>query len=158
MPTHLNLPTIRVTTVRLNSPVLGSLWVPCNLSVPEDALPKWEKALCVFLNSSIGILSLLGDRTNKKPTYPNLSLDDLRNLFVPDFAAIGEDAVQRLATAYDMLSEETLLPLPQMDSDPARRGLDAAVCSALEIDSELVATIRRNLAAEPSITGKRYAG
>ena len=38
------------------------------------------------------------------------------------------------------------------------RALDNAVCGALGIDPERVATIRRNLAAEPSVTGRRYVG
>ncbi len=42
-------------------------------------------------------------------------------------------------------------------ADPVRRALDDAVCGALGLDGERVATIRRNLAAEPSVTGKRYA-
>ena len=45
-----------------------------------------------------------------------------------------------------------------MYADPVRRALDDAVCDALGLDGERVATIRRNLAAEPSVTGKRYAG
>ena len=158
LPTHLNLPTIRVTTVRMTTPVVGSLWVPCNLEVDPASLPSWEKALSVCLNSSVGLLTLLGDRTNKKPTYPNLSLDDLRWLNVPDLVAMDEDAVQRLAAAYDILAEETLLPLPQMDSDPVRRNLDGAVAEALAIAPETVATVRNQLVAEPSVTGKRYAG
>ena len=39
-----------------------------------------------------------------------------------------------------------------------RLALDDAVCDALGLDGERVAAIRRNLAAEPSVTGKRYAG
>ena len=122
----------------------------------RGSVPDWEKALCVFLNSSIGIMSLLGDRTNKKPTYPNLSLDDLRKLIVPDFTSIGEGAIKTLMAAYDVLAEDVLLPLPRMDSDPVRRDLDDAVCAALALDHELVSTVRRQLAAEPSVTGNRY--
>ena len=158
LPTHLRLTTARATTVRLDAPVVGSLWVPCNIEVPSHLLEEWEKALCVFLNSSVGILSLLGDRTNKSPSYPNLSIDDLRKLTVPDFTATGESAIQTLTTAYNSLAEQTLLPLSQMDSCESRRALDTAVCAALDIDPETVHTIRRSLAAEPSITGKRYAG
>ena len=112
----------------------------------------------MFLNSSVGILSLLGDRTNKKPTYPNLSIDDLRKLTVPDFTEIGESAIQTLASAYDLLADRTLLPLSQMDSCDTRLALDAAICTTLDIDPETVHTIRRSLAAEPSVTGKRYTG
>ena len=158
LPTHLNLPTVRATTVRLDTPVVGSLWVPCNIDVPSHLLAEREKALCVFLNSSVGILSLLGDRTNKKPTYPNLSIDDLRKLAVPDFTKIGESAIQTLASAYDLLADRTLLPLSQMDSCDTRLALDAAICTTLDIDPETVHTIRRSLAAEPSVTGKRYTG
>ena len=101
---------------------------------------------------------MLGNRSNKALSYPQFSLDDLRKLIVPNFAAIGKGAAERLAAAYDALAEQALLPLPQMDACPVRRGLDDAVCAALGVDGERVATIRRNLAAEPSVTGKRYAG
>ena len=158
MPTHLNLPTIRATTVRLNTPVVGSLWVPCNVKSGAGSVPELEKALCVFLNSSIGIMSLLGDRTNKKPTYPNLSLDDLRKLLVPDFSSTAAGAIKTLTASYDVLAEDVLLPLPRMDADPVRRDMDDAVCTALGLDAELVSIVRRQLAAEPSVTGKRYAG
>ena len=114
--------------------------------------------MCIYLNSSIGVFALLGNRTNRKISYPRFSSDDLVKLVVPDFAAIGEAEVAKLAEAYDKLSEQKLLPLPQMDADPVRRALDDAVCDALSLDTEMVATIRRNLAAEPSVTGKRYAG
>ena len=160
LPTRLFLPTTRMVAVRLRSPGLGSAWVPCR---PTETEPKLdveilEKAFCVYLNSSIGILALLGDRSNKKPTYPNISIDDMRKLFVPDFATIGRDAAPVLAAVYDAHAEDTLLPLPQMDDCPVRRALDDAVIATLGLDGEMVATIRRSLAMEPSVTGRRYAG
>ncbi len=114
--------------------------------------------MCVYLNSSVGILSILGDRSNRKPTYPNLSIDDLRKLVVPDFAKIGGSAVAELAAAYAANAELPLLPLPQLNDCPVRRALDAAVIAALDLDGEAVASIRRQLALEPSVTGRRYAG
>ena len=99
---------------------------------------------------------MLGDRSNTTPSYPRFSLDDLRNLPVPDFAALGANAAAQLAAAYDAHANDILLPLPQMDADPVRRALDAAVVAALGLDGEMAATIRRQLAAEPSVTGRRY--
>ena len=157
LPHRLFLPTARVATVRLSTPVLGSSWTPCRLAVWLDSLPESEKALCVYFNSSVGLLSILGDRTNKKPTYPQFSLDDLRKLVVPDFTVIGEDAVVALAEIYDAHARDVLLPLPQMNECPVRRALDDAVLEALDLDGEMVATIRRSLAAEPSVTGQRYS-
>ena len=158
LPQRMRLNTIRTLCAKLDTPALGSLWVPCRFAVTGPDNEILEKAVCVFLNSSVGVLVLLGDRTNKAPSYPHFSLDDLRKLIVPDFAAIGESVVAKLAAAYDALAERTLLPLPQMDGCPVRRALDDAVCNALGLDIERVETIRRNLAAEPSVTGKRYSG
>ena len=64
---------------------------------------------------------------------------------------------QRNAISFDMWHELASL-IRQLDADPVRRALDDAVCAALGLDGELVATIRRNLAAEPSVTGRRYSG
>ena len=77
---------------------------------------------------------------------------------MPDFATIGGDAAPVLAAVYDAHAEDTLLPLPQMDDCPVRRALDDAVIATLGLDREMVATIRRSLAIEPSVTGRRYAG
>ena len=156
LPTHLRLTTTKVTTVRVKTRSVGSLWVPCTIDVPGDLLENREKALCAFLNSSVGVLALLGNRTNKTPTRPNLSIDDLRKLPVPDFDTIGDGAVWMLAMAYDCLAEQPMEPLEEMDRCDARRSLDESVCAALNIDPELVAGIKRQLAVEPSITGRQF--
>ena len=144
--------------MRLAHPGLGSAWAPCKPQVAGIDADALEKALAAYLNSSVGVLGLLGGRSNRKPKYPNISIDDMNKLIVPDFAALGEPAALRLAAEYDAQCEQALLPLPRMDADPARAALDATVCEALGIDAERVATIRRHLASEPSVTGRRYAG
>ena len=72
LPTHLFFQTVRATSVRLNTPALGSLWVPCRLDISPGDNSSWEKILCAYLNSSIGILSIMGDRTNKKANLSEL--------------------------------------------------------------------------------------
>ena len=152
------LNTVRAFSVRLEERALGSLWVPCKLTSPVVDEITDEKAVCVYLNSSMGVFAWLGDRTNKIPSYPQFSIDDMRKLPMPDFAVIGQEAVTGLAAAYDRHANSVLLPLPQLNACPARAGLDAAVIAALGLDGELVANIRRQLAMEPSVTGQRYAG
>ncbi len=158
LPMRARLNTVRALGIRINVPAVGSAWTPCRISITGMDVQATEKAVCVFLNSTIGVLALAGNRTNKEISYTRFSIDDLRKLVVPDFAAIGNDAAEKLAAAYDAHATDVLLPLPQMDADPVRRALDAAVCEALGLDGERVETIRRNLAAEPSVTGKRYSG
>ena len=156
LPHRIRLNTARVNCVSLDMPALGSGWTPCNFHGSVHNNDVLEKCLCAFLNSTIGILAMLGNRSNKVPSYPQFSIDDLRKLVVPNFAAIDDAAVEQLAAAYDAHAEDVLLPLPEMDGDPVRRALDAAVVSALGLDGETVAAIRRSLAMEPSVTGRRY--
>ena len=151
LPHRLWLPLARVAAVTLAAPAVGSLWTPLRADSRED-----EMAICAYLNSSIGILAMLAERDNRKPSYPQFSMDALRSLRVPDFRERAE-ARDALADAHDRLKDETLLPFPQMAGDPVRRELDDAVCAALSLDPEWVALVRSELAREPSVTGKRYA-
>ena len=161
LPTRARLNTVRMLSVRLDRRALGSAWVPCKPRAEDGAdgvsTEQLERALCVYLNSTIGILAMLGNRSNKKPTYPQYSMDDLRKVFVPDFKTLGANAVKALAGAYDNLAEREILSLPHMDICETRRALDGAVCAALGLDGEIAEEIRRSLAAEPSVTGRRYA-
>ena len=159
LPERVRFNTDRLLSVRLNYRALGSAWMPCKPNAaPGIDTESVEKAACVYLNSSLGILTLLGIRSTRTLSYSYFSLDDLRNLPVPNFGDLGEAAVSSLVAAYDTYSESVMLTLPQMNDCPVRRALDAAVCAALGVDEETVATIRRQLAMEPSVTGKRYAG
>ena len=157
LPNRLRLNTVRTIAVRLDQPAVGSAWTPCKIASQKLGTPDLEKAICLYLNSSPGILALLGDRSNKVPSYPQFSLDDLRKVRVPDFSAVGPDAVATLADAYDAHAHDILLPLPQMNQCPVRLSLDEAVTDALDLDWEIVHNIRRTLAEEPSVTGQRYA-
>lgn len=157
LPHRFRLNTVKSVAVRLEAPVVGSAWTQCRLAERGTGVKTLEKAYCVFLNSSFGILALLGNRTNKVPSYPQFSLDDLRKLRVPDFSAIGPDAVSVLDAAYVAHAHDILLPLPQMNQCPVRHALDQAVTKALDLNWELVPNIRRTLTEEPSVTGQRYA-
>ena len=91
---------------------------------------------------------------NRKPSYPSFSLDTLRSLPVPDLTALGEAERQMLSSWFDWLQHETLQPFPLMAYDPVRAQIDHAVVQALSLDTEWVATIRGQLAREPSVTDR----
>ena len=152
--THrLRLNVAQVAAVMLPEPAVGSSWTPCR---PHD--PHTAKALCLYLNSTLGLLSLLGTRDNRLPSYSYLSLDTLRSLPVPNLAALSAAERGLLDGWFDWLAGDTLLPLPRMNEDPVRRQIDEAVTQALGLDPEWVAAIRRDLAREPSVTNRPYAG
>ena len=157
MPARVHLPTVRVFSVRLSQRTLGSAWVPCQPQIDDIADDMLEKAFCAYFNSSIGILALLGNRSNKTLSYPQFSMTNIRSAPIPDFAVIGRDAVHILADAYDEMCERVLMPLPQMENDSVRIALDRAVCQSLSIQVDCAVEIRRHLVNEPSVTNKRYA-
>ncbi len=152
LPARMRLNTARVAAALLDLSAVGSLWVPCRLHDPAAA-----EALCLYLNSSVGLLALLGGRGNRIPSYPAFSIDALRSLPAPDFAALDPDALARMTAAFDELRGETLQPLPMMSGDPVRQRIDAAVAQGLGLDVEWVAGVRDALAKEPSVTNRRYA-
>ena len=157
------LNTVRVVSVRLPHRVLGSAWVPCKPILeahPDESIAELEKlmdrAICAYLNSTVGILAMIGNRSIRDLSYSQFSMDDLKRIPMPNFKGMQLHQVAKLAAAYDALCDFTLLPLPQIMQDETRLALDRAVVSALDIDPEIVASIRRELAREPSITGKPY--
>ena len=66
-------------------------------------------------------------------------------------------AVERdlLSSWFGWLQSETLQSFPRMHEDPVRQRIDDAVTQALGLDPEWVATMRRELAREPSVTDGR---
>ncbi len=151
LPHRLRLNVARVAAVMLRERAVGSIWTPC---LPHD--PDIARALCLYLNSTPGLLSLLGARDNRVPSYPSFSLDTLRSLPVPNFAALGAAERDLLSSWFGWLQNETLQPFPQMHEDPVRQQIDDAVVKALGLDPEWIATMRRELAREPSVTDARH--
>ncbi len=150
LPTQLRLNRCRVAAIMLPERAVGSRWTPCR---PHD--PQIAKALCLYLNSTPGILSLLGGRDNRVPSYPSFSLDTLRSLPVPDFSVLELAGSESLSSWFDWLRYEKPLPFPQMHEDPVREQIDDAIVNALDLDAEWIASIRREVAGEPSVMDRR---
>lgn len=148
LPQKLSLPSVRVVTVMLNERTVGSNWTACR---PQD--DETAAAICAWFNSTPGVLSMLAERDNRKPVYPQFSLDTMRALRVPDFPARPE-ARDALAAAFEEMKDQQLRPLPEIDRDPVRMRLDDIVAGALGYEREWVARIRKALSEEPSITNK----
>ena len=128
-------------------------WLHLDTLSPHDA--GIVKALCLYLNSTPGLLALLGERDNREPSYPSFSLDSLRSLPVPDLTKLGDGEREELNSWFDRLQNKTLQTLPQMADDPVRAQLDDAVAQVLGLDAEWIATVRREWVREPSVTNRR---
>ena len=155
LPTRMRLTVVCRFAVRMETKVVGSAWVPCK---PYENRREVEKSICVYLNSTLGILTLLGNRSNKSMSYPQIALDTLRKLQFPEFTT---DAITQLARHYDLLKKEKIRSLPQIKTCPVRKSLDETVVQVLNLGKEWINTledIKALLAEDPSVTGKRYRG
>lgn len=152
---RMRLNTSRVAAVMLDTPVVGSLWVPVR---PIDRDPATAQALCLFFNSTPGLLALLGGRSNRVPSRPWFSIEAQRALPIPDFRVLGRPARDAMAAAFQRLERLALAPLPSLANDPVRREIDDAVVEALGLDGEWVTDVRRSLAEEPSVTNQPWRG
>lgn len=143
--------TMQLVAVRVDTPVLGSAWIPV-AARDEDH----EKALCVWLNSTLGVLGLYGNQSLKAADYPRFSLDDLRAVPVPQLSAEQSAA---LAVAFDDHSDSPLRCFTEMRHCEVRRSLDAVVAEVVGDDigftSNDIHAVREGLAREPAISRDR---
>ncbi len=148
LPLKINPQAVRMSAVLLSEPALGNVWVPVSLSPDITAPVRTLKAWCAYLNSTPAVLSYL-NRRQKKLTYADYSLDQLRSIPVPD----PEKADLRpLANAYRRLCERELEAWPRMATDPVRAELDDAVAHLLDLEPAKVADWRWRIAAEPTVS------
>ena len=141
----------RTFSVRLDEAVLGSGWVPAKHTGDLD-VEDWEMAMCVYLNSTVGIIGQVKASSPKFFGRPAMSLDKgMRNIPVPDLTALQ---TTRLARVFEEFSHRNLHRFRDADSDPVRQQLDRSVCEVLGWELEEVETARRVLCREPSVTGQ----
>lgn len=150
LPTDPRLDTLRTMAVYLESPALGSRWNPIR---PYQGSTELDKALCIWFNSSVGILGILGNRTSKVLGRPRLSITDMRNLPTP---RLDSSAVRALASIYDRCSWLPFTRLKDVESDRVRLLIDQGIERTLRIDPELSMSIRHHISREPSVTKQQY--
>ena len=142
------LNTVRVIGMRSERDALGSMWWP--VRVDNDL---FEKAFAVWLNSSVGLLPLLGTRNTTMGAWAQIKKADLKDMPVLDVRAISNEQLQALADLFDDLADEEFEPLPRMAECAARRRLDDGVSAILGLPD--LAGLRRLLATEPVVSNRR---
>lgn len=158
LPARLQLPQVHAPSVVLSRSAVASAWYPFTLSgeLTDDERAMREKAICIYINSTAGILSLLGIRDFKILTYPNFSKYSIDQLPVPNFAELAPRKIAALAAAFDEHAQSRLQHLRGMARCETRRAIDNAVASTLGIPRAIMDEIRELLPKEPSISGERY--
>jgi hypothetical protein len=140
------LETTRVVAVRAEEPVLSNTWWPVALTGPKSEIE--EKALAVWLNSTIGLLTVVGARVDTRGQWIDLKKPILEGLDVLNVATLDESRVASLAAGFDTFAEAKLSSVTEIDRDPIRAALDREVMAALGVDDDL-SKLRALVASDP---------
>lgn len=145
---RIRLNTIRVASMCADRPVLSNVWWP----VKTDNI-KSDKAIALWLNSSLGILTLLATRNTTEGAWVDIKKADLKDMPVLDVQAISQSQLQALADLFDELADEEFERMPGMAECTARRRLDDELSAILRLGD--LAGLRRLLATEPVVANVR---
>jgi len=146
------LNTQRLIATRVPQPCLSNVWWPLRLS-PRTKVEQREKALALWLNSTLGLVCSLSDRLVTRGAWVAFKKPTLLATPVLDVAGLGKSRLSSLAEAYTGLAEQVLRPFPQIAEDPVRAEIDEAVRKAFRLPDFSI--LRTLLAQEPILSLER---
>jgi hypothetical protein len=144
--------THRVIAIGLPKSALGNTWWGFDDSLLTD---DHRKALLLWLNGTLSILSYFGRRAITEGAWMQMKKPAWASMPVLDVRALTATQLKDLAAAYDRLSIRELAPIAQLDNDPVRQEIDAALCKSLGLPD--LSSVRELLAREPGLTAEDIA-
>ncbi|RJT28941.1 hypothetical protein D3227_33195 [Mesorhizobium waimense] len=108
-----------------------------------------EKALILWLNSTLGLLTSLAHRVPTRGAWIQFKKPTIQNMPVLDVLALSANQLRTIASAYDKIAGRELSTIVNMAIDPTRIAIDDLFCQVLDIPS--VEGLRAELAEEPII-------
>ncbi len=142
------LNTVRVVAMRSETSVLGRMWWPVSV---EDATV--EKALTVWINCSLGLLTLLAVRNTTRGGWVQLKKADLVRMPVLDPRSLTSPQLQEMSHLFDSLTAAEFERLANIAYCPARQALDDGITQILDLPD--FSNLRHLLASEPVISNRR---
>ena len=149
---RIRLSTQRLVCLRLSQAVLSNTWWPVALRDQFQNIDI-EKTLALWLNSTLGIFLLVANRQETEGAWMKFKKPVLSSLPVLNLGSLSDKQLSQLSAAYDKVCQEELRPFPEMDKDPVRARIDAAVSQALGLPDFSI--LRSLLAQEPVVCLKR---
>ena len=120
---------------------------------------KLEKALCIWLNSTLGLVGRWWVSSRQQKGRANLSITAIGNIPVLDLRKLTRPRIEAAATLFDEFEDREFLPANEAYRDPARADLDRALAKrVLHLPDETVdgiARLRLMWCSEPSVHGNK---
>ena len=135
----------------------GRAWLSIGLSSVDQ-----EKALVLWANTSLGLLLHWWQANKQQPGRGSIGKSMLQTLPILDVTALEPKLLAEAVKLFDAMSEQPLLPLHELESDPIRKELDEAFArNVLKLPEPIFSSggplelLRMKLSREPSIRGSK---
>ena len=148
LPISLRTNLARVSAVYCDIPTVGSYWMNIRFNEDNDSM---QKAVCVWLNSTLGFVSMLSLRTPHSICYPDFPLAWIKKLAIPSFTAKQKNELVRV---FDQFAKTDLGRWSERENRH-RVQFDAEIAEIVHLDRELVDGTRQSLAREPMCTNRQ---
>jgi hypothetical protein len=149
---RMRLNTYRLSTLFLTRPVLSNVY--WTFSPKEiDSSDYVEKAIVLWLNSTLGFISLLSFRSETEGAWIAFKKPNLSAMPVLDLRALSVEQLETFSATFDRLCHHTLQPFPQMHLDPVRAEIDQVIAETFGLPDFSI--LRTLLAQEPVVCMKR---
>ena len=145
--------TQKTIAVRVHRRSLSNTWWPLKMKTSSEMEEHTEKALTLWLNSSLGIVMMLANRVETRGAWMKFKKPTLASMPILDFMSISHDQLTYLSTLYDEVSELPLQQFPMIAVDEVRKRIDDGIAHALSLPD--CSVIRELLAKEPIISLNR---
>lgn len=144
---RLRVNTQKLAVLRVSENVLSNMWWTFALR-QKKSVDQREKTLCMWMNSTLGLLTLLANREETEGAWIDFKKPVLASLPTLNLDSLTADQLRQLSDAYDNVSTQTLQPFPQMATDEVRASIDAAIAKILHLPDF---SILRMLLAQESV-------
>ena len=106
-----------------------------------------QKALALWLNSSLGLLLVLGRRVETEGAWIKLKMPLLEELAILDVRRIGKARLRELSKAFGEIGAAELRPFSEIGSDATRVRIDEVIAATLGLPD--LGVLRKLLSQEP---------
>jgi hypothetical protein len=144
------LNTHRLVAVLLEKPGLSNVWYSTRVGKGRE---EEEKALTLWLNSTLGLVTLIAARVETRGAWVEYKKPILNPLPVLNTTALSVNQLRQLAEGYQKLCSRELKPFPEIATDVTRGEIDEVITSTLGLPE--VSMLREMLGREPVVTLSR---
>lgn len=151
LPKELRLNTNSVAGVTLPDKALSNVWWPTRWDGDDESENrKMERRLALWLNSTLGLVSMLGRRQDTEGPFVKFPKTWWKATDVLDLDSLDDDELGQLDDLWDEISDEEFEPFPEIADDQTRERIDSTFEDILDVDD--ISTIREFLSREPVVT------